>query len=61
MRKTHTNEDILILWTLDKLIGNNQNSISKFKKKTMQEFEMTYLELLNYFLEIKLTKVLWES
>ena len=52
----HKNGDILILYLyVDDLIivGINKEYITKFKKKMIQEFEMTALEFLNYFLGIE--------
>ena len=54
--KKQKDGDILILSLyVDDLIitGTNKELITTFKKKMMQEFEMTDLEFLNYFLGIK--------
>ena len=49
----HKGNDILIvsLYVDDLLVtGNNINLVDKFKKEMIQEFEMTGLGLMTYFL-----------
>ena len=52
----HNGNDILIvsLYVDDFLVtGNNRNLVDKFKKEMMQEFEMTDLGLMTYFLSME--------
>ena len=35
------------------LTGNNQSTIEDFKKTMAKEFEMTYIDLMSYYLEIE--------
>ena len=59
--KKYQNKDILIrsLYVDDLIItGNNQELVLDFKKKIMQDFEMTDLELLYYFLGMEVDESL---
>ena len=52
----HKGNDILIvpLYVDDLIVtGNNRNLVDKFKKEMMQEFEMTDLGLMTYFLSME--------